>query len=169
MAGYDLTAARLRELLHYDPETGVITWRIDVGRWGRVKAGTVVGHPNAYGHLVVNVLGSPMYLHRIAFVLMTGEWPKKNVDHIDGNRANNAWVNLRDVCQQVNTQNRRAATAGKKTGLPLGVSRDARDGRLRADITIDGKAVSLGRHETPEAAHAAYLEAKRRLHPGCTI
>ena len=169
MGAADLTAARLRELLHYDPETGVFRWRVDAGWAGRFKAGTIVGSENAYGHLVVNLGGTPRYLHRIAFVLMTGEWPQQAVDHIDGNRQNNAWSNLRDVAQRANTENRRSATRGKKSGLPLGVSVDRRDGRIRADITVNGKARSLGRYDTPEEAHAAYLKAKRELHVGNTL
>lgn len=168
MAAADLTAARLRELLDYDPETGIFRWRRDAGRWGRIKAGTQVGSPDASGHLRVNI-GGLHYLHRLAFLYMTGEWPSQKVDHRDGDPSNNIFDNLRDVTQRVNTENRRAPVVGKTSGLPLGVSRDKRDGAIRADITVGGKCISLGRHETPELAHAAYLEAKRRLHPGCTL
>lgn len=169
MADTSLPAARLRELLCYDPETGVFTWRQNVGRWGRVKAGTVAGGVNAHGHVVIRVQGASIYAHRIAFLLMTGEFPSFSVDHLDGVKTNNAWANLRDVSQHTNTENRRTPTRGKASGLPLGVSIDRRDNRIRADITVKGKAISLGRFNTPEEAHAAYVEAKRRLHEGCTI
>lgn len=169
MAVCDITVDRVRDLLHYDKETGIFTWRVDVGRWGRTKAGTVTGSPDAHGHLRIQVDGVLLYAHRIAWLYMTGSWPTGDVDHKDGCPSNNAWSNLRDVLHQTNTENRRRATKDKKSGLPIGVSIDRRDGAIRADITVNGRAISLGRHPTPEAAHAAYLDAKRKLHAGCTI
>ncbi len=169
MAVCDITADRVRELLHYDKETGVFTWRIDVGRWGRTKAGTVTGSPDANGHLRIQVDGVLLYAHRIAWLYMTGHWPTGDVDHRDGCPSNNVWSNLRDVLHQTNTENRRRATKDKKSGLPIGVSIDRRDDTIRADITVNGKTISLGRYSTPEAAHTAYLDAKRKLHAGCTI
>ena len=169
MATNDLTAARLRELLAYDPETGVFTWRMAVGRWGRIPAGSVAGVRSVRGAIVIGIDKKPLYAHRLAVLYVTGNWPSGDVDHRDGNPANNAWNNLRDVLHAVNTENRRRPIKNKASGLPLGVSIDHRDGAFRADITVAGKCKSLGRHATPDAAHAAYLEAKRRLHEGCTI
>ena len=169
MAAAILTQDRLRELLHYDPETGLLTWRNDAGARGRIKAGTTAGSVGHHGHVVVNIGGSYYYGHRLAYLHMTGEWPSHKIDHKNGVRHDNRWDNLRNVSQQVNTQNRRGPPRGKKSGLPMGVSIDRRDGAYRADITTDGRTRSLGRYKTPEEAHAAYLEAKRRLHEGCTI
>lgn len=169
MATNDLTPERLREMLHYDSGTGVMTWRVNVGRWGRTKAGTRTGSSDFTGHLRTQVDGVLYYCHRLAFLYTTGAWPIGEVDHIDGDPANNAWANLRDVPHRLNAQNRRTPTRNKKSGMPIGVSVDARDGAIRADITIDGRAVSLGRHETPEKAHAAYVAAKRKMHAGNTL
>lgn len=169
MAKTDLTAQRLRELLDYNPETGVFTWRVDVGRWGRIKAGTATGSPDAFGHLRIQVDGTLYYSHRLAWLYMTGTWPENEVDHRDTVPHNNKWINLRDKTHRVNTENRRRPTHGKKSGMPIGVSVDKRDGAIRADITVDGRAISLGRHPTPEIAHAAYLKAKRRMHEGNTL
>ena len=169
MATADLIAARVREVLSYDRDTGVFRWRVNAGRWGRIKAGTETGSPDSHGHLRIQIDGTLHYAHRLAWVHVTGEWPSGDVDHIDGTPANNRWANLRDVPHQTNTENRRRAHRGKKSGLPMGVSIDKRDGALRADITVDGKAYSLGRFSSPELAHAAYVEAKRRRHKGCTI
>lgn len=169
MAACDITAERVRELLSYDLETGVFRWRVNVGRWGRIKAGSETGSPDLNGHLRIQIDGTLLYAHRVAWLHVTGSWPNGDIDHIDGEPGNNRWVNLRDVPHQINTENRRRAIRGKKSGLPIGVSIDARDGAYRADITVDGSTRSLGRHETPELAHAAYLDAKRILHAGCTI
>lgn len=164
-----LTATKLRELLRYCPDTGVFRWRADAGWRGRIKAGTIAGSINAHGHYRINIGGRLHYSHRLAWLYVTGSWPEGDIDHIDGVKSNNAISNLRDVPHQVNTENRRTATRGKRSGLPMGVSIDNRDGAYRADITVNGKTISLGRHPTPDAAHRAYVEAKRRLHAGCTI
>ena len=169
MAKANLTAERLREVLHYDPKTGHFIWLIDVGRWGRTKAGTLTGSPDITGHLRTQVDGTLYYCHRLAFLYMNGRWPSGDVDHIDGVSSNNAWSNLRDVTHKMNTQNRRSPNKNKLTGLPIGVSLDARDGGIRSDITVDGKTRSLGRYATPELAHQAYVNAKRILHEGNTL
>ena len=169
MAGHDLTAARLREILDYDPETGVFRWRVPVGRWGRIKPGTVAGGPNFYGHLRLFIEGKFFYCHRLAWLYVTGGWPDGDIDHLDGDRSNNRFSNLRDVTHQPNTENRRKAHRGKSSKLPLGVSVDKRDGAYSASIMVNGKSIALGRYVSPELAHAAYLDAKRRMHEGCTI
>ena len=169
MAKRDRTAQRAHELLHYDSITGVFTWKVDVGRWGRIKAGSVTGSTDAHGSLRIHIDGVLRYAHRVAWLMMTGAWPDGDIDHIDGNPANNSFSILRDVPHQTNTENRRRAHRNKASGLPMGVSIDRRDGAIRADITVNGRARSLGRFANPAQAHKAYIEAKRRLHAGCTI
>lgn len=169
MATPILCVQRLQEVLDYEPDTGVFRWKIAVGRWGRIKPGTVTGSPDANGHLRIQVDGRLYYAHRLAWLYMTGHWPDGDIDHRDGMPSNNRWANLRDVPHQVNAENRRRAHKNKPSGLPMGVSIDRRDGAFRADITVNGRARSLGRFSDPEQAHKAYLKAKRELHVGCTI
>jgi len=156
-----LTAARLRELLHYDPETGV--FRHIAPRQG-IIAGSVAGSLGTNGYRKHRMDGETHSGHRLAWLYMTGEWPKFEIDHINGDRADNRFANLRDVPGRVNRQNMRRALG--KVGL-LGVCRH-RD-VFRAEIGIDNKAIRLGTFKTPEEAHEAYLKAKRQLHEGCTI
>ena len=97
------------ELLHYDQETGAFRWLIghffdDV--W--IEPGGYAGSVHSTGYIKINIRGVSYLGHRLAFLLMTGEWPRQTVDHIDRDRMNNAWSNLRDVSQAVNNQNRRA-------------------------------------------------------------
>lgn len=169
MANPSLTPERLRELLDYDSDSGIFRWRVNVGRWGRIKAGTITGSKDATGHLRIQVEGTLHYSHRLVWLYMTGEWPEGDVDHIDGVSDNNRFANLRDVPHQMNTENRRKAHRNKASKLPMGVSIDKRDGAYRADITVAGRAISLGRFDDPGTAHAAYLKAKRAMHAGCTI
>lgn len=98
---------------------------------------------------------------------MTGEEPRHEIDHIDTDKSNDAWANLRDVLQVTNLQNKRRARADNKLGV-LGVSR-TRSGRFEASLGHEGRKVPLGYHDTAEAAHAAYVAAKRQIHAGCTL
>lgn len=95
-----------------------------------------------------------------------GTQPCGQIDHINGDKTDNKLSNLRDVAQAINRQNQKHANAGSGTGL-LGVSK-RKDG-YSARIGVGRKSVWLGLFKTPEAAHAAYLSAKRDAHEGCTI
>lgn len=161
MAATNLSAARLRELLHYNPETGVFTWR--VGRKGVRCAGAVAGAMNARGYWRIGVDNRRYLAQGLAWLYMTGEFPPGDVDHRDGARANNRWANLRGVTRSVNNQNQRRARKDNRAGL-LGVSPNRR--KWAASINVDGVKTHLGSFDTPEQAHAAYLAAKREWHPG---
>lgn len=160
-----LTAQRLKELLDYEPETGVFSWK--VSRRG-VRPGRT-GNVRPDGYIRIGIDGVSYLAHRLAWLYMTGAWPSIDVDHFDGNPSNNRFSNLRDVSQQTNLQNFRTATRRNRSSSLLGVSYHARDELWRARIHIDGKERNIGYYKTSEEAHAAYLEAKRKWHEGCTI
>lgn len=106
--------------------------------------------------------------HRLAWLYMTGEWPKSEmVDHENTVRNDNRWSNLRDSTRTVNMENQRQAHKGSQSGL-LGVS-PRPNGAWVAQIQVSRKKLWLGEFSTPEQASTAYIEAKRRLHAGCTI
>lgn len=154
-------AVTLRELLAYDEITGVLIWKESPSR--NVKAGDIAGHKSSRGYIHIKVLGSAYLAHRLAWLHSRGEWPLGQIDHIDGNKTNNAIANLRDVSQSVNMQNRRTASINSSSGL-LGVSR--KGDRWEARIRTNGARRYIGSYATPEMAHAAYLAAKRVWHPG---
>ena len=165
MAKPILTAARLRELLHYDPETGVFTCLLKRGNWhvGRVVgcAKTLDGYPR------IRIDYKLHLAHRLAWLYVYGQWPGQ-LDHIDGDRSNYRLVNLRDVSQYWNMQNLHKARVDNTSGF-LGVTFCRHTNKWRAKLKANGKFVEVGRFPSPEEAHTAYLEAKRRLHQGCTI
>lgn len=169
MAATQLTAELARSLLDYDPSTGVLTWKMF--RSPRARKGDRAGCVNpSTGYRHIGVDGQVYAEHRFVWFYVYGAWPSDVVDHINGVITDNRIENLRDVTRHVNLQNQRKAHASNKTGF-LGV-RHIPKYRLRpwqARINIDGKKRYLGTFATPEEAHAAYLEAKRRLHEGCTI
>lgn len=160
-----LTQEELKKRLHYDPVSGVFT------RLTKTNNVQKMGTIDEKGRLHIGVKYNIYRAHRLAWLYVHGEWPKGDVDHIDGNPLNNAIANLRDVSRSVNMQNQRRARADSKTGL-LGVYRrtDNRTKPYRAAIVPkNGKRVNLGNFASAEAAHAAYLAAKRQLHEGCTL
>lgn len=173
-----ITYEQARELLRYDPETGVFTWRAErrMGRTGKgaliASPGDVAGGPmKSTGYRQIVVVGRHYLEHRLAFLWMTGAWPKGQVDHRNGDRTDNRWENLRDVAQPINAQNLRRARADSATGVQ-GVGyqkRGARHKRYVARIRINGKSKTIGYFATAEEAHVVYLTHKRALHAGCTI
>ncbi len=168
----ELTAARVRELLDYEPETGLLRWR-KVRKHALV--GMAAGYKNRKGYLRVKVESRLYLAHRLAWLHFYGRWPADQIDHINGIRDDNRIVNLRDVSGQVNTQNRHKAPHGpvrnpSNTNL-LGTHFDRKRQVFTAHITdpVTRKQKNLGGYSTAEKAHAVYLEAKRRLHEGNTL
>lgn len=155
----NLTAERLRDFLHYDPDTGVFTW---IARPSRaVSAGTIAGCPNEHGYRLIQFGGKIYQAHRLAWLYMTGEWPKDQIDHINRTPGDDRWCNLReaDGTQNQANQNRsRNNTVGYK-----GVTIDRkRRNPYKATITVRGRCFNLGRFATPEEAHSAYCAAARK-------
>lgn len=154
-----LTAERLRSLLHYDRETGRFTRLVRTAQSVRVgdEAGTVARN----GYVYVSVDGRRYLAQRLAVLHVTGEWPKGDVDHINGTKNDNRWSNLRDVTRSVNMLNVRAARASNRSTGLLGAYRVG--SRFFAAMMVDGKSRYLGRFDTAELAHRAYIDAKQRL------
>jgi hypothetical protein len=155
-----LTQARLKEWLHYDPETGLFSWlRVSSNR---VKVGRIAGSPSSTGHVSICLFGERFLAHRLAWLYMTGEWPKAQVDHKDRCRSNNRWGNLREATNTQNAQNS-AVKASSRTGLK-GVAFTRTAGLFTARIRNGGKRISLGCYLTAEEAHQAYTEKAKELH-----
>lgn len=148
-----LTPERLKELLHYDPKTGLFTWLVDRGAH-RCK-GQHPGTPDATGYLMIRVDYVIYKAHRLAWLYMTGEWPSIYVDHINGVRSDNRWANLRSADPAQNTINSKQRS--NRFGY-RGIARSSKNS-FRAEIRIEGRRVYLGNFATPEAASAAFEEA----------
>lgn len=165
-----LTQAELKSWLSYDPFTGIFVWVKKPNR--RISIGSTAGSISTTGREVGRVyisINKKLYgAHRLAWMYMTGSNPKNQVDHINGNPSDNRFENLRDVPPVVNSQNLRKAGKLSSTGL-LGAQKDSRRGGFVSAIKVKKKAIYLGSFDTAEAAHAAYVEAKRTYHKGCTI
>lgn len=155
-----LTAVRLRELLHYDPVTGIFTWKVRVSQ--RMRAGSKAGTLSTKGYIVIGIAGKFYRAHRLAWLYMTGEWPEHEVDHRIGVRDDNRWSELREATQAQNMQNRPALNSSS-TGVKGVVWRD-RQKKYQARLTVSGKRISLGYFHALEDASAAYAAAAREHH-----
>lgn len=148
---HSLAQARLRELLHYDPSTGVFT-RLVAHRG--VAVGTVAGSLKPSGYVLLDVECHRYRAHRLAWFYMTGEWPQTDVDHKNTVRNDNRWENLRLADNQQNQANSRISrdnTSGFK-----GVVWSRQRGKWQAKINPNRRQVHLGFYDRIEDAAAAY-------------
>lgn len=164
MADAILTQERLKELLHYNPETGIFTW---INPLSKIKkSGDVAGSLHHSGYIQIKISKKLYTAHRLAFLYMNGSFPYDCVDHINGKKDFNAWSNLRQATKSENHQNYRKHKSSNKLGV-LGVIE--RNGKFHSCIRIFGKTKHIGVYKTPDEAHQAYLEFKRKFHSFCTI
>ena len=171
------TPEDLRKLLDYDPETGKLTWRARgpewfedgaysaqrrANRWNATYAGKAAfTHFDDEGYHRGAVLNVMLKAHRVIWALHYGEWPKAQVDHINGVRHDNRLENLRGATNQVNCRNMRRSAAN--TSGRTGVRRRSDNARWGAWINDQrGKKKSLGCFDTFEEACAAREAAERR-------
>ena len=159
MTASTLTAERLREVLDYERLTGIFRWKI--AESNRVRVGQIAGSITEIGYRRITVNGRRYQAHRLAWLYVTGYWPVDETDHRNGCKDDNGFKNLREASHSENQQNQRRAQIHSKTGL-LGVSKRGRTFQSR--IATGDKRHNLGSFETAELAHAAYVDAKRRLH-----
>lgn len=161
-----LTQDRLKELLSYDPLSGLFIRLVRLGN--NSKLDRSAGIIDTHGYLECSVDSKRYRLHRLAWLYMHGEFPIGDIDHINGIRNDNRIDNLRIASRIKNSQNKKNASSNNKTGL-LGVFFHKQNKRYTAQIRINGKNKHLGMFDTPELAHQAYLIAKRQFHEGNTI
>ena len=144
-----LDQVNLNAAFHYDPFTGQLTYRT-TSRSG--TAGALATFAHSRGYLSVAVARKQYLAHRIIFMMVNGYWPE-HVDHINHNKADNRWNNLREVQQEVNNRNM-PKQANSATGY-VGVSYMKARNKYRAYITVNSKAKHLGSFDTVEEAVAA--------------
>ena len=154
-----LTQYRLKELLHYDSDTGIFTRK--VGRGG-MKVGSVAGTLHWTGYIRIAVDGRIYGAHRLAWLYIHGEFPPADTDHINLMRADNRIANLRQATQSENQQNMRISP--KNTSGFRGVYWCKSRGRWCAAARMNYKTHRLGYFPTAEAAAEAYQAFARQHH-----
>lgn len=157
-----ITRERVVELLAYDPETG--EFRRRVSRGNGVRAGSGASGIDSYGYIQIRIDGVRYKAHRLAWLIVTGAWPKGEIDHINGVRSDNRFANPRDVSHSIDKQNQQRAPVNSKTGC-LGVTWHKRDKKFQAQLRASGRRIFLGHFDTLLDAAAARKSAELRCFP----
>ena len=156
-----ITQSELKEILDYNPETGQFTW-VGLGPAGRVKNGSVAGNINNKNYVVIEIKSKAYIAHRLAWFYVYGEWPKDQIDHINGIRTDNRIKNLREATgfeNQQNTKTKKSNTSGF-----TGVNWSSKKNCYISRIMTRRVRIFLGYFDTAEEAHNAYLKSKKELH-----
>ena len=161
-----ITQQILKQLMHYDPETGVFTRLITTNP--RAKAGAVAGTKTGDGYLKSQINGRPYLLHRLAWLYMTGEMPPVGIlmDHINQVKDDNRFKNLRLADHSLNGQNiSQPQNWQSRTSSHRGVHWDSSRSMWFSQIAVSGKKKFLGRYQSEQDALKAYQRAREELHP----
>jgi hypothetical protein len=152
----------LRERLAYDSETGQLIWRVNKNArpsWNSRWAGQPAFTANTEGYRTGRLGGKQYLAHRVIWAIVNGQWPRGQLDHINGDRQDNRISNLRVVD---NTENARNATISKgNTSGVTGVWRDTRRDRWCAEIKVNRRKIYLGSFTSLEEAAAARKQSEK--------
>lgn len=149
------TQQQLMDLLHYDPKTGLFTHKQTRGKG---KSGEVAGSLSRYGYIDIRLLNRLFKAHQLAFLYMTGSFPEPPLtpDHINGNRTDNRWCNLRLANHHEQTWNstrHRRNKSGLKGAWPCKTT-----GRWISMLQDGSRRIWLGRFDTAQEAHEAWIK-----------
>jgi hypothetical protein len=149
----------LKEILHYDPETGIFKWLVHKG--SRALVGAIAGTIKPNGYLHINIDRKTYLNHRLAWLYVHSTWPQYEIDHIDGDKINNRLANLRDATRKQNAENQKLLIIN--TSGYRGVSWSKREKKWRAELKNDGKKMHLGYYEKLEDAALAARKAREKF------
>jgi hypothetical protein len=150
----NLHSTYLREVLEYNQNTGIFTWKFGNNR--NTKANQIAGSIHPQGYRFICVKNKSYGAHRLAWLYIFGEMPKNQIDHINGIKDDNRIVNLRQVSHAENQQNKQSTK---------GYSWHKKRQVWEAYIRINGKKSTLGYFQKEEDAQLARLKAKHEHHP----
>ena len=167
----DIDPRDLQQILRYEPDAGRLYWlNRPYSFFPLERAANAWNAKYAYseaftayaknGYLVGNIFYRRYYAHRVIWALVHGKWPDRDIDHINGDRADNRLCNLREATNAENAYNMK--TPAHNTSGYKGVGWHVATQRWRAQITVDGAYKHLGMFDTAEEAHAAYVTAAEK-------
>lgn len=173
--------ALLKQLMHYDPVTGVAVWlkrpaslftdnrlfsaETVARQWNARFAGQPIGAVNPVGHLEAKVFGRVYKLHTLIWVFMTGEWPKLKINHANDCLSDNRWSNLREATfAQIGARRKTTTKSGMSLRGAYATHRNGNAKPWKSSITVGGKRIHLGVYDTELEAHEAYKAAAEHFY-----
>lgn len=150
-----LTVERVRELLDYDPETGILRWKVRVANC--MQSGEVAGCLQRRGYTAIKIKGIAFRAHLVAWAHYYGEWPETELDHRDLNKSNNRISNLRLATRSQNCANKKVCS--RNTSGIKGVYWNKKSRRWIATICINRRNKYLGGFLTKDEAASVYAKA----------
>jgi len=171
-----ITADEVNQLLAYNPDTGALTWKARTpdmfedgahsaehtcAKWNGRYSGKEAGNVKSSGYRKLSIFNRSFRAPRIIWLLMTGAWPKGEVDHVNLNKDDNSWSNLRQASRAQNNSNKSARPS--ESGIKC-VRFQKSSGNWLARISVRGQEIHLGSFDSSEAASRAYAEAAMRFH-----
>lgn len=151
------TQERVKQCLHYNAETGSFIWL--VANSSHPAAGSIAGGLTSTGYWRIALDGRRYKAHRLAWLYMIGEWPRAQIDHINGDRLDNRWINLREASQIQNSANMRTRDSNLIGIKGVSLYRGIRGDKYRAHIFIRGKTIYLGSFDSAHEAATVYVRA----------
>lgn len=147
-----LTLEEASRIFDYNEETGKVYWKERVHK--RIRVGQECGRITDHGYRKLRVFGTEYYVHRLVWLLKTGSWPVYTIDHINNDRLDNRFENLRDIPVQQNVWNTKW----------LGIKKAIRGSTYSSTICVNGTNIYLGNFPTADLASQAYQQAKEKYH-----
>jgi hypothetical protein len=163
-----IEAEQAREFLDYDRLTGVLTWRRRDRKWFATDrnwriwntrfAGTVAGSPDKKGYLRIAILSRSYKAHRLAYLIVTSNWPPHQIDHQNHVLCDNSWENIRPATSAENGKN--TSISVRNTSGAMGVHWHRKCQKWCAQINLNGASTHLGLFATKAEAAAARKRAE---------
>jgi hypothetical protein len=157
-----ISAADVRKLFRYDPDTGIFIRLYQANRsaqWNSAHANKVAGCINGNGYVEIEFMDKPYQAHRLAWLHMTGEWPKNWIDHVNRVKSDNRFSNLREATREQNFSN-----MDKYKNNTSGFTGVVRSGRRWKSVLQHNKTRHyIGSFGTPEEAREAYIIRSREI------
>jgi citrate synthase len=159
-----LTQERLKDLLNYNPDTGIFKWKKSTN--GRIEIGQIAGCIHHTGYSNIKIDKKKYNAHRLAWLYVYGYFPEHEIDHINRNRSDNRLKNLREVSRQCNLRN--SDKRKNNTSGITGVVWNKKSQKWQAQMRINRNTIHCGYYDTFDdavaARHAAEVEHNW---PGC--
>jgi hypothetical protein len=155
-----VTYKELHSILDYNEITGIFTWKMQVSN--KIKVGNTAGILDR-GYIRIGIGGKIYYAHRLAWLYVYGEWPELLIDHIDGNKSNNAIDNLREATKSQNMQNRGVQKNNKSCTKIPGVSYDTKNNKYQVYLHINNCSKFFGYFSSIKDAEEECIK-QRRIH-----